>query len=256
MYKQLILIVALSTTASFAQEASTPVVAASSAPNTITIQHRTAIDYTPDEIDINITLKEYVKTDPESQQTTTIDINELENLLIEKLKPFGYKKNDLNLSNINDMVLNQNNGMYGIQSSLYSNTQKRTLQKTFVLSWKKSANQLQSFMEAMRFTGVHTIYINSSISNAKKKELNKKLMEQVMSEAREQAEDVSDMTGKTLGEVVSVNIDPIGTRAILNEASAVYPYYNQYNNFYGSNNGQLSNTTISMVASIVFELTD
>jgi uncharacterized protein YggE len=254
MHKQLLLIGMLFSATAFSQNAgSGKQVTIPSAPNTITIQNRTSINYVPDEIDVNITLLEYVKTDPESQQTNTIHMDELEKQLIEKLNPFGLKESDLTLTNIYDMAPTQNN-MYG-QPQLYTNTQKRQLKKSVSLVWKKNASELKNFMEAMRFTGVHSIFITSSISDQKKKELNEQLMDKVMKEALEQAKNLAGISNKTLGDVVSVNIDPIATGALITENS-VYPYYNNYNSFYGTNNGQLSNSTISMSASVVYEINE
>jgi hypothetical protein len=111
-------------------------------------------------------------------------------------------------------------------------------------------------MEAMRFTGIQSIYIKARVSDAKKLEINDKLTEQVMKETRERAFQLANLSGKTLGAVLSVNIDPIGLGVMHGEAVETYPYYNynQYNNYYGSSGDHLSKVRISMVASIIFEL--
>ncbi len=223
------------------------------APNTITIQHRTTIDFTPDEIDVNITLLEYVKTDPENQQTSTVEIDQLEKQLIEKLKPYNIKASDLILTSISDQATNANNGFYNA-TPLYTNTQKRLLCKTMTFSWNKPVDELQAFMEAMRFTGVQSIYIHSNLSEKKMKELNDQLLSQAMKESKEQALQISNTSNTKLGDIVKVNINPIGLGGVATSSIQTYPYYNNYNNsYYGSNNSKLNKGELSMSISITFE---
>lgn len=138
-------------------------------PKTVTIQHQTSIEYVLDKIQISVTLNEYVKTDPETQQTSTVEIEEIGKHLLKKLKPFNIKMSNLQLASISDMVQPQQNNMY-VQSHLYTNTQKRLLRKTYIIEWEKSTEEIQPFMEGMRLTGVQSIYLNASISDSKKAE--------------------------------------------------------------------------------------
>lgn len=223
-----------------------------SQPNTITIQHRTSVDYTPDEIDVNITLLEYVKTDPENQQTSTVEIEQVEKQLLEKLKPYGIKAHDLILTSISDQSANTTNNMYGV-APLYTNTQKRLLRKTLTFEWNKPADELESFMESMRFTGIQSIFINSNLSNEKREELNNQLLNQAMKESKEQASRICESSNQELGDVSKVNINPIGLGGVYSSSVEAYPYYNNYNNYYGSNNSKLNTGELSMSISITYE---
>lgn len=253
MYKQLLFTTGLLISSmAIGQNAATPKPIESN-PQTITVQHQTSIEYIPDEIQMKIVLLEYLKTDPETQQTSTIEMTEIEKQLLEKIKPYGLDKSDLSLSDISDQVQNTNNNGFGYAQPIgYNSTQKRLIRKTYALTWTKSTNELQPFMESLRFNGIQSIYLNAETSNRKTKELEEDLLEKVMEESKNQAELIALNTKKSVGEIVSCNINP---NQIGSYATSAYPMnYGNYTNFYGSNNASLNKSEMMMTVSVVYEL--
>jgi uncharacterized protein YggE len=243
MHKQLILIAALLTTPSFAQEATKPTLAATPATNTITINSNAHIWQSPDLVKVQITITEYVHTDPVSQETTSIELSTIKNTLCEKLKELGVDQNELQFAS---MAEGNNHYNYGNQYALtpYTNTQKKSLSAAYNLKWKASENELTKLFEALRFNGVTSVVLQCDYSQELDAEIRQELLENCIKEGQEDAMIAARIANKKLGEIVSIANST-------NENSM--PVYSGGNMYY---NNSLNAQKHTCSATITFELLD
>lgn len=177
--------------------------------SSITITSSADVWASPDEVTVQITISEYVHTDPETQATTAISLEKVKKTLFEKLKVIGVDKSDLEFSSMAEGN-NYNNYNYGYVAPSYPNynsTQKKTLSSTYYLEWSSSESKLQELYETLRFNGLTSVILNCDYSEELKGKIREELIDECIKNGTIDAQLVAKSTGVTLGEIVSFTLD-------------------------------------------------
>ena len=171
--------------------------------NTLTIHSNAHIVKSPDLVTIQITLTEYVHTDPTSQETTSIELSTIKKTLLEKLKELGVDESALKFAS-----MLEGNNHYNYNNSFainYNTTQKKSLSAAYNLKWTASEKELQRLFETLRFNGITSIVLQCDYSDELDAEIRQELLESCIKEGKKDALIAVEALNMKLGEVVSLS---------------------------------------------------
>lgn len=170
-------------------------------PNAITTASESSAWEAPDEISIIIQLTEYVHTDPQSQESTSIELGEVKSNALKKLKKFNVKLEDMEFLGMNEANSTNNGNFYGTN---YNTTQKRLLSASYKFKWNQTLEKLDDLFIALRINGVNSVATSCEYSDQLKSEIKARLLEKCIANCNQDANTIASQSNVKLGQITSI----------------------------------------------------
>ncbi|MFM7022275.1 MAG: SIMPL domain-containing protein [Flavobacteriales bacterium] len=210
-------------------------------PNTAVISSDVSKDFTPDYFKVNVSIKEHENIDPNNQKATVITITEVEQNITKKLEELNVKANTIQIVNVQETYVHSNGMAY---NGNYNGTQKRELSKTISFE-VKTTKELEKVFVALRLNGVIYIHAQPMFSKESMIKIENELLELALEKARAKANKLETLTGKKLGEVVSMN----------EQVAYIEGNYTvDYNYYYANNVNRIGSCTKTLMLNVSYEL--